>query len=107
MTETQKTEGEEPTPAPAPVKVPVGGLFVANTTFATNVDGVPVIVHKGRDRVREGHQLLADNPQYFDAVELGVTFDVAPGGGVEQATSEPGEKRGEPAAQGGRRKRGS
>lgn len=63
-------------------------VFVANTTFATQVDGTPVVVRKGRDRVRRGHELLRDHPGFFDPVDLEVTYD------VEQATQAPGEKRG-------------
>lgn len=69
-------------------KESVSGLFVANQTFATTIDGVPTVIHKGQDRVRAGHSLLDANPQFFDPVELGVTYD------VESASAEPGSKRG-------------
>ena len=64
-----------------------GKVYVATTTFATDVDGVPIVVHKDRDRVREGHPLLASNPQNFREVEEGVTYD------VEDATADPGTTR--------------
>jgi hypothetical protein len=63
-------------------------IFVANMSFATEIDGVPVTVHQGKTRVRAGHPLLELNPQYFDPADQGVHFD------VEQATAAPGEKRG-------------
>ena len=89
QTGMQNSNGQPPGQAPAATES-VSGVFVANTTFSTEVDGVPTIVSAGSDRVREGHPLLAANPQFFDPVEVGVTFE------VERATKEPGEKRGEP-----------
>lgn len=84
------TEGASPGsgPAEAPPKERVGGVFVANTTFATELDGAQVIVHKGQTRVRAGHVLLERAPGCFDPVDLDVHFD------VEQATAAPGERRG-------------
>lgn len=71
----------------------VPDVFVANCTFATEIDGVPTVIHKGVDRVRAGHPLLAQNPQFFDPVDLVVRFESA---GIETATAAPGERRGEP-----------
>jgi hypothetical protein len=67
---------------------PTQDIFVANMSFATEVDGVPVTVLQGKTRVRAGHELLKANPQYFDPVDQGVHYD------VEQTTAAPGEKRG-------------
>jgi hypothetical protein len=63
-------------------------VYVATETYSTMVDGIPQTIHKGKTRVREGHQLLADNPQYYELAGEHVHFD------VEQATAAPGEKRG-------------
>lgn len=84
------TEGASPGPGPAQARPSetVSGIFVANSTFATEIDGVQVIVHKGHTRVREGHELLARAGSCFDPVDLEVHYD------VEQATKAPGEKRG-------------
>jgi hypothetical protein len=73
------------------------GIFIANTSFATHLDGARVVVRKGVTRVRSGHSLVTSYPDYFDAVEdAPVHLDVpvsAPD--VEQATATPGKKRGE------------
>lgn len=84
------TEGASPGSGPAQERPRerVGGVFVANTTFATEIDGVQVIVHKGHTRVRAGHELLQRAGSCFDPVDLEVHYD------VEQATRAPGEKRG-------------
>jgi hypothetical protein len=74
----QSTNGVEKRALDAQAKVKVPGVFVANTTFSMDVDGVAYVIHKGRDRVREGHPLLEANPQYFDAVELGIAYDTGP-----------------------------
>lgn len=66
-----------------------GAVFVANTTFACDLDGSPEVVHAGKTRVRAGHPLLTRYRSYFDPVESGVQFD------VEQATAAPGERRGQ------------
>lgn len=62
-----------------------GKIYVATETYTTDLDGVPVSVTKDTTRVREGHDLIKRNPQYFK--ELNVHFD------VEQATAAPAEKR--------------
>lgn len=65
-------------------KVAVRGIFVANTSFACEVDGVPVSIHQGRTTVSEddpqGKQLLKSCPEYWDPVEQSVTFGGEPKG---------------------------
>lgn len=63
------------------------GVYVANTTFATVLDGAPVVVHKGLERVTGDHPFVLGNPQYFDLVE------VTRGLKLEQATAIPGQPR--------------
>lgn len=62
-------------------------FVVATQAFATVLDGVEVIVHRG-ENVRAGHPLVASNPEKFQPLELSTRWDV-----VEQATAAPGEKR--------------
>lgn len=66
-----------------------GRVFVATETFITHVDGRQVNVVKGKTRVREGHVLLTKNPHLFKPAEDFVDFD------VEDASADPGVKRGE------------
>lgn len=63
-------------------------ILVANTTFSTEIDGAPQIIYRGRTRVRKGHPIATQNPDYFDELEERVDFD------IETATKKPGEKRG-------------
>jgi hypothetical protein len=63
------------------------GVYVATETFACEVDGEPIMVHKGVTRVRSGHALLKGNAEKFEPVDLHVEFD------VEAASAAPGEKR--------------
>lgn len=63
-------------------------IYVATTSFAGDVDGVPTVVNKGQ-RVRRGHQLLKVHGGYFAPADDQPEFD------VEQATAGPGEKRGD------------
>jgi hypothetical protein len=72
-----------------PRKVVAGGrIYVATDNFATELsDGTPVIVQQGITRVREGHELLQGRESMFE--EMKIDYD------VEQATAEPGERRGE------------
>jgi hypothetical protein len=64
-------------------------IYVANTDFSTDLDGVPTNVQRG-ERVRAGHPLVMSNPQYFSDVETTVKYD------VESASAAPGEQRGAP-----------
>jgi hypothetical protein len=69
-------------------------VFVANTSGAIDVDGESMTFTKGVTRVANagvGAKILKAVPDYFDAVDDRVHY----GGGVEQATAAPGEKRGE------------
>lgn len=67
-----------------------GRIYIATETYSCVVDGTPQVIHKGVTRVREGHALLAQNPQYYELATDHVHFD------VEQATAAPGEQRGAP-----------
>lgn len=67
------------------------GILIATETFATEIDGVPTIVHKNVTRVREGHPIALANPQNFAPVEDRVDHELPD---IEQATAAPGEKRG-------------
>lgn len=66
-----------------------GKILVARETFTAELDGSPVIVHKGVTRVREGHPLLKGREDLFELVDDTVHYD------IEQATAAPGEKRGQ------------
>jgi hypothetical protein len=68
-------------------------VFVATETFSANVDGTPVLVKRGKTRVHEGHELVVQNPQWFEEAGEHVQFQ------VETATAEPGEKRTAPSRQ--------
>lgn len=65
-------------------------VWVARETFVCSLDGVQEVVHAGVTRVREGHRMLEAYRSYFEPVDTGVHYE------VEQATSGPGEKRGDP-----------
>lgn len=62
-------------------------FYTATTTFATELDGLPVVVHRN-ENVRAGHPLITANPQNFKPVELSTRWET-----VEAATAAPGEKR--------------
>jgi len=68
------------------------GILIATETFATNIDGVPTVIHKDVTRVREGHPVALGNPDFFRPVEDRVDHELAD---IEQATAAPGEKRGQ------------
>jgi len=65
-------------------------ILVANTSFSVEIEGVPHAITQGKTRVRAGHPIALQNPEYFDPAEEHVDFD------VEAATKAPGEKRGTP-----------
>jgi len=71
-----------------PRKRTTSDIYAATQSFAADLDGEPVFVNKD-ERVRAGHPLLDQNPGFFEPVEDAVHYD------VEQATSAPGEKRGD------------
>lgn len=60
-------------------------IFVAKESFATNLDGEPIVVNKGVTRVRAGHKLLKGREAFFEPLK--VHYD------VERATASPGEAR--------------
>lgn len=66
-----------------------GAIYVATESFSVDLNGAAYAIHKGVTRVREGHSLLKNYPQYFELADRAVDFE------VEQATAAPGEKRGE------------
>lgn len=63
-------------------------IYVAKHSFACEIAGDRIVVNAG-ERVRAGHPMLDSCGDYFDLVEDAVTYD------VEQATSAPGEQRGD------------
>jgi hypothetical protein len=70
-----------------------GQVYIARQTFIADVDGVPQVIVAGKTRVREGHSLLGVHPDWFEASDKKVHFD------MEQATAAPGEKRGDSSPQ--------
>jgi len=67
-------------------------VLVARESFSTTINGTKYNIVKGKHRVRAGHPLAVQNPQFFEAVADEVDFD------IEQATKAPGEKRGKKQA---------
>lgn len=68
-----------------------GAVYIATETFFADVDGVNTRIEKGVTRVRAGHALISNNPQWWELVGDDVHFD------VEQATEAPAEKRSAPS----------
>jgi hypothetical protein len=66
---------------------PKGEIYVATETGEVDVDGRSYPIKKGVTRVREGHELLAAAPALFKVID--VHYE------IEDATREPGRKRGE------------
>jgi len=64
-------------------------IYVAKQSFATELDGVPIIVNRGATRVRAGHPLLKGREDLFELIT--VQYD------IEKATAAPGERRAAPA----------
>jgi len=60
-------------------------LYRAKTEFATELGGVPIVVHAG-DLVREGHALLKRRADLFEPYEPIVRFDTKP---VTRVTRQP------------------
>lgn len=58
-------------------------VYIANSTFACDLDGAPVIVHRGVTRVRAGHPLFERYKDNFDLVDTAIEFD------IEEATASP------------------
>jgi hypothetical protein len=65
-----------------------GKVYEAREAFVADIDGQPMAVAKG-DRVREGHPLLKGRKDLFQESEPEVQFD------VEDASADPGRKRGD------------
>lgn len=63
----------------------MGKVMVAKDSYATDIDGVPYVVEKGRTRVDESHPLVRGYPEAWE--EMTLTYE------VEQATAAPAEKR--------------
>jgi hypothetical protein len=69
------------------------GMYIANQSFATVLDGEQMWVSKG-DRAEKGASILNGREEFFDIEdETNIRFKKRPA--VEQATAAPGEKRGE------------
>ena len=68
-------------------KTPQGRVFVPREDFTTEIDGQPVTFKRGLTRVREGHPAILGREGLFE--EMIVDYD------IEQATANPGERRGE------------
>lgn len=62
----------------------------SKVSFAATINGVPQVVNVGR-LVEDGDPLLKGREHLFETVE---THMAARTSGVEQATADPGEKRG-------------
>lgn len=58
-------------------------VYVANETFACELNGENIIVHKGITRVRAGHSLYEAHSGAFDLVDTDLQYD------VEEATAPP------------------
>jgi hypothetical protein len=65
-----------------------GKVYVAVESGSANIDGEYYAFHAGVTRVREGHPLLQQFPNYFGEVDDHVDFE------WETATAAPDEKRG-------------
>lgn len=64
-----------------------GKIYVATESYHATIKGVPYTVHANRTRVREGHVLIRQNPEFYrEATDL-VDYD------VEEATAEPPRAR--------------
>lgn len=63
-----------------------GRIYVSLESFVVEYEGAPTVVTKDRTRVREGHPLMAGREHLFKEVDA--HYD------VEDATADPGRKRG-------------
>lgn len=66
----------------------MGQVLEATESFATEIDGSPVVINQGHTRVDSDHPLALRFPMYFRPIET--TY------GVEEATAEPGRARNRP-----------
>lgn len=60
-----------------------GAVYLANQTFACELDGEPLIIHRGITRVREGHPLQKAYAGSFDLIDSEIEYD------IEEATAPP------------------
>lgn len=67
------------------------GLYVARQAFATQLDGVTVVIQPGQV-VDAGDPILKGREALFD--DFAPKIRTYPGQRIEQATAAPGEKRG-------------
>lgn len=63
----------------------MAGILVPKDTFAVELDGERIVVHKGITRVRAGHPITVGREDLFEPITVHHE--------VEQATAAPGEKR--------------
>lgn len=64
-------------------------VMVAKSTYWTELDGVPVRVDKGRTRARASHPIVTNNPENWEPAFKDLEYD------VEDASAQPGMRRGE------------
>lgn len=69
-------------------------LYVAKQSFATEFEGTPVVIQKG-NTVEEGHPLLKGREDLFKLIEADFKCEDETERRVEDASAEPGRKRGE------------
>lgn len=62
-------------------------IYRARETIHTEVDGVAVTINKG-ELMQEGHSLFKQIEPFLEPIDEHVKY------GVEEATAEPGKKRG-------------
>lgn len=67
-------------------------IMVAKHSYATSLDGVPVVVYAGQTRARAGHVLVRNYPDAWEPADYELHYD------VEDASAMPGVKRGDVAA---------
>jgi len=70
-------------------------IYIANTSRVVDFGGTRVAIRKGRTTAETGAPILEAFPGMFDPVEAQHKA-AADGGGVEQATAAPGERRDAP-----------
>lgn len=65
-------------------------VFVATESGSAEVDGEVITFVKGVTRLRKGHAILSQLPNFFEAADEHLAYD------LEDASAAPGEKRGAP-----------
>jgi hypothetical protein len=66
-------------------------MMLARESGSVEIDGTEYQLHRGVTRVKRSHPLHAVNPGWWELDESAVTYE------VEDATKEPGKKRGQKA----------